>query len=114
MRCPTKLDDFRRVQNSQLAATQSEPQCLLLLAEHRAAADRELIDLAETDSVSDEDQGSIGTHRTCGLRGENWHSISLLGRLSNLDQHRHAPVAWRLKTRCVSVNCAERDASAHR
>ena len=97
MRCPTKINDLRRVQNSQLAATQSESQGLLFFAEHRAAADRKLMDLAESDAVSDEDQGSIGTHRTCGLRGKRSHSISLLGRLSNLGQHRHAPVAWRLK-----------------
>ena len=102
MRCPTKITGLRRVQNNQLAATQSEPKCLLLLVEHRAAADRELIDLAESDAVSDEDQGSIGTHRKRGLRGKHWHSISLLGRLSNLGQYRHAPVAWRLQnTVCI-------------
>ena len=76
MRCSTRISRFWRVPRGRIAALRSGPQRLPLLAEHSAAADRKLIARAESDAPSEIDQGSIGPHRTSGLRRKNWYSVS--------------------------------------
>ena len=96
MRSPTKIIALRRAPNCQLAAIPVERQPLLLLAQHRASTMPELMERAGSEVASDGDQGSIGPHGTCELRGRYWRSISLWGRRSHLRQLCRAQVAWRL------------------